>query len=687
MQANANGNVQLISLQYQLALLVGQDLRLKPMLQRFFSPALKLLGCKAGHLWLRCDQSGLFEHRYAYPMRDADSWKSNAEIFSAISAYRDSGLAPMHICVNRDTHLQFLPLGSIGFCLLVSEGGPLEDTVVGALAPIFERLSTACQACLDHESTDMLRQVAADNELRLRTVVDAVEEVILQTDRTGRIAFINSAWTRIGGFTIEETLGTNLSDYFSAEDRARVDASLQAMVAGTAGTQKLEARLRARNGAHPWVRLQISGNQGRTGFAGSILTGTITDITDQRNMIDALLRARKQAEEANIAKSTFLANMSHEIRTPMHGVIGLTQLVMESDLTSDARQHLSMVLQSGEHLMTILNDILDYSKIEADHMRLSKEALNVPAVVAEVASTVRLDAESKGLQFTSNVSPAVPVNALGDAARLRQILLNLLGNAVKFTHEGRVVLDVARGEDTSKGYTVVFSVSDTGIGIAAEQQKHVFDTFTQADGSISRVYGGTGLGLAICQQLVRMMGGVLSLESQIGKGSTFTFTADFERPIKVADDTEPLAGDTASSVIKVTHAQSSAPSTLSILVVEDNPVNRQLINYLLQKIGHRVTLACDGKAAVEACATRDFDLVLMDMQMPVMDGLEAARAIRERESATGSGPVPLYALTANAMPGDRERCLSAGMDGYLTKPLRRQELDRVLEELALQLQG
>jgi PAS domain S-box-containing protein len=680
MPVKATSSLTLLALQYELALLIGQDLRLKKMLQRFFPTALKLLGCKSGHLWLQCEEEGFFEHRYAYPMRDADSWQSNAELSAAVSEYRASRLAPMHVCVEQDTYLQFMPLGAIGFCLLVREGEPFDGMVVEALRPIFERLSTACEACLDHEQTEMLRTVAADNELRLRTIVEVVEKVILQTDRAGQISFINSAWTRMTGFSIEKTLGQRLSNYFIPGDRESVEAALRAVIAGAEGPRRLEARLHTCNGTEPWVSLQLSGNRGLTGFIGSVLTGTITDITEQRKTIDALVQARKQAEEANSAKNTFLANMSHEIRTPMHGVIGLAELALESELTPDVRRHLEMILSSGEHLMAIINDILDYSKIEADRWSLSSENMTLRSIVAEAASTVRLDAQRKGLRFETHVSPGIPDSMRGDPAKLRQILLNLLGNAVKFTPEGNVCLSAELVAETGNGFTLAFSVTDTGIGIAPEKQKGVFDAFAQADGSISRVYGGTGLGLAICQRLVRMMGGVLSLESEVGKGSKFTFTANFDRPTRAADGADSLAEGWAPDA-------GTTASPLSILVVEDNDVSRQLMSYLLRKLGHTVALVNDGEAAVEACARRTFDLVLMDMQMPVMDGLTAARAIRERESARGASPATIYALTANAMPSDRELCLSAGMDGYLTKPLQRDELDRLLAALKHQLHG
>lgn len=687
MLGDTPNSLTLVALQYELALLVGQDLRLKPMLRRFFPPALKLLGCKSGHLWLQCDPSGLFEHRYAYPLRDTDRWQSNAAFVAAVSAYSTAAHVPALRPIDEDTYLHFIPLGALGFCLLVREGTPFDNRVVEALVPIFERLATACEACLDHEESESLRTVAATNELRLRTVVEAVEEVILQTDQAGQISFLNSAWTRITGFTIEDTLGTRLSQYFLPEDKARLEAGLLAVAVGTGSTQALEARLQACDGGRPWVSLQIASNRGATGFDESGLTCTIIDITEQRRMIDALVQARTTAEEANNAKSTFLANMSHEIRTPMNGVIGLAELVLESDLAPDVRTHLTMIRSSGEHLMTVINDILDYSKIEANRLDCVNEDLALHSLVEDTVATMRLHAQSKGLPIETQISAAVPLWVRGDAAKLRQILLNLLGNAIKFTHQGHVHLRVELKSETATDYTLIFSVADTGIGIAPDQQQAIFDAFTQADDSISRGYGGTGLGLAICQRLVMLMGGVLSVESQVNEGSTFSFTADFDRTMSINETERPMRAISSSPGVMAAQDGASPQTSFNILVVEDNGVNRQLMSYLLQKLGHTVTLASDGEAALQASAQETFDLVLMDMQMPVMDGLAAARAIRERELVNGDTPIPIHALTANAMPGDRERCLAAGMDGYLAKPLQRDELDRVLEDLGMQKQA
>jgi len=673
-------SLALVALQYELALLVGQDLRLKPMLRRFFPPALKLIGCKAAHLWLRNDQTRLFEHRYAYPMRDAASWQANVELANAVAVFGSSALEPTQGCTGESTQLQFMPLGRVGFCLLIREGTPLDASIVGALGPILDRLSTACQACLDHEETELLRTVAAENEMRLRTVVEAVDEVIFQTDQAGRLSFINSAWTRITGFSVNESLGSPLSDFFNVDDKSLVDAGLRSITAGKKDTERLDARLSARNGSHRWVSLQIASNRGNTGFTESSLTGTIIDSTEQRLMIDALVHARTRAEEANKAKSMFLANMSHEIRTPMNGVIGLTQLALEYRLDPEVRTHLDMILSSGMHLLTVINDILDYSKIEANRVSFSRESIPLRTLVDDTLAALRLSAEDKGLQLETHVAPAVPTHVEGDPARLRQVLLNLLGNAVKFTHQGKVCLRIELHDETDHGHTIGFSVIDTGIGIAPEQQQAVFQSFTQADGSISRVFGGTGLGLAICQRLVRMMGGELAVKSEVDRGSEFSFTAHFARtttPEGVADSTPGTAAPETSTT-------SNPPAAgLEILVAEDNKVNRHLMSSLLQKLGHKVTLAHDGHAAAEASAGKTFDLVLMDMQMPVMDGLAATHAIRERESRTGQAPVPIFALTANAMPGDRERCLAAGMDGYLSKPLRRLELDKVLDGVKL----
>jgi signal transduction histidine kinase/CheY-like chemotaxis protein len=398
-----------------------------------------------------------------------------------------------------------------------------------------------------------------------------------------------------------------------------------------------------------------------------------TVVHEQKLEIERLL---EEAQMASKLKSEFLANMSHEIRTPMNGVLGMTDLVLSTELKSDQREYLEAARYSADSLLTILNDILDFSKIEAGRLDLNPIEFSLRAGLESLQKMFLLPLRTKNLEFTMAVGDTVPDRLVGDPDRLRQVLLNLVGNAMKFTESGSIALRVDRESETAGGTTLVFEVSDTGIGIPADKCDVIFESFRQADGSMTRKYGGTGLGLAICSRLVELMGGKIGVTSELGKGSKFRFTARFG-VVEQAPELKRMA-----QAVGVSVSPSMEPEKkLQVLLAEDNPINQRLATRLLEKRGHAVTVTATGREALLMLERVCFDVVLMDVQMPDMDGLQATALIRERESRLGLH-TPIIALTAHTMKGDRERCLEAGMDAFITKPVNAAELIATVEATA-----
>ena len=509
-------------------------------------------------------------------------------------------------------------------------------------------------------------------EERTRLILGSVNEGIWGLNAEGKTTFVNTAAARMLGYT-EQELST--SSMHAMVHHSHADGSPYPI-------HQCKMYLTGQDGIQRKVDDEVMWRKDGTSFAveyattpifkEGLLVGTVIvfrDITERKANDNAMREAKELAEDATKAKSDFLANMSHEIRTPMNAIIGMSHLALQTELKPKQRNYIEKVHSAAKNLLGIINDILDFSKIEAGKMQYELGAFRLEDVLEQVSDLSMLKAQEKDLELLLKVDAAVPTALIGDPLRLGQVITNLVNNAIKFTEKGEITVEVQKIADEPDGVRLRFSITDTGIGLTEDQRKKLFSAFAQADASTTRKYGGTGLGLTISKSLVELMDGSIGVESQVGVGSTFFFTGKFGMQMEQPNLFED---------IKITPPPSSAPDVLKgthLLLVEDNPVNQEVALEILQNAGITVDLANSGAEALERLQHTRYDGILMDCQMPVMDGYEASRRIRQDgRFAT----LPIMAMTANAMSGDKEKCLAAGMNDHIAKPIDVNHLFRTL---------
>jgi PAS domain S-box-containing protein len=509
------------------------------------------------------------------------------------------------------------------------------------------------------------------SEARFRTLFDEVPAIAVQGyDQDRTVIYWNTASEALYGYRAEEALGRKLEDLIIPEPmRPAVIEHVRAWVEDGVPIPSAELELMRKNGA-PVPVFSCHVMQGVDDNRKELYCLDV-DLSELHAAKRELTRARDAAETANKAKSEFLANMSHEIRTPMNGVLGMLQLLMSGNLAGEQREFVELAYQSSRRLLDLLNDILDFSRVESGKLPLVHAPLKLQELGESVLRVFALNAERRGLALTLHVDESAAPPLLGDEARLRQILFNLVGNAVKFTREGGVSLEIwARSDPAAPGLQRVYlSVSDTGPGIPEDKIPHVFERFTQTDSSYTRKHEGAGLGLAIVKRMVELMDGHIVVDSELGQGTS----------ICVFLPMAPPGGDSAARKVLLPGTSSGTPTVaLSILMAEDDRISQMYMRQQLARLGHQTTIVSNGVDAIESAKNRCFDCILMDVQMPEMDGLEATRAIREFDSSAGRPPVYIVAMTAYALTGDREKFLAAGMDDYISKPVQTSELERAL---------
>jgi two-component system sensor histidine kinase/response regulator len=545
--------------------------------------------------------------------------------------------------------------------------------ISATISPIFDdsgKIIGASKIARDITERSKSEKMLEENEQRIQAIINNTVDAIVTINEEGNIESFNIAAINIFGYEKNEVIGKNIKMLMPEPFHSKHDNYLINYV--TTGNKKIigigrELVGMKKDGTIFPMELSVS----EVSLSDRrIFTGIIRDISEKKQAEQALLKAKTEAEEANRAKSDFLASMSHEIRTPMNAIIGMSELLIESDLTEEQLKYVKMLKDAGDNLLILINDILDLSKVEANLIVLEVIEFDLQSAMQKVCDLMSTKAMLKGLSIGCSRLEDISMYLKGDPNRLKQILINLIGNAIKFTEHGSIMIGVEKIGVTlnAQGAEILelrFFVKDTGIGIPPEKISVIFDKFTQADSSTARKYGGTGLGLAISKRLLELMGGRLWVESEVGKGSAFYFTVPFE-VIKQAKQSSEKSVD-----VSLTETQGGVPKALNILVVDDSNDNRVLMLAYFTKTPHYVETAENGAIAVEKFKSSKYDLILMDVQMPIMDGYTATAEIRAIEAIKGLVKTPIVALTANAMKEDELQSIKSGCDGHLAKPIKK----------------
>ncbi len=546
-------------------------------------------------------------------------------------------------------------------CVLDTKPHELTATQLSMLSDLAPIVVNQLEQRLLKERVAAIEQDRRAAEQSYAAIVASIREVVFQLSEDGRWTFINPAWTQISGYSAEETLGRDWLNHVVAEDRVLASEVLEACRNSREHCQAL--RLLSKDSSTIYMEMTV--RRGLGSAAGQGFTGTFYDLTEHRRAEAEIRRAKLEAEKASRAKSDFLSRMSHEIRTPMNSLLGFSELLLETDLNEQQRSYVQIFHSNARSLLTLVNDILDLSKVEAGEMKIHLTAFNPASLAAETVALLRGSGLQKSVPIHLSVGAGVDATFEGDAAKIRQILINLLGNAVKFTTEGSIhvrVVQTAADEQT----VLNFEVEDTGPGIAEESRASIFDEFVQVDEFVTRQHRGTGLGLAICRQFVALLGGNIGVESEKGKGSTFHFAV----PVARCGRAEHI-----DKAVQHNAPVSSKPDLRRprILIADDFEHNVLLCRAYLGR-DFDVEVVHDGAAALELVKTQQFDVVLMDIQMPVMDGITATRRIREWERASDASRVAIIALTAHALEEEQAQTLAAGCDAHLGKPITKRKL-------------